>query len=70
MREEFRCGSLASFVRTHSTLLWTYPLTQPGIRDDKSPDMSTTPEQVASMYRAQAMATQSARGKDDEDEFW
>ncbi|EDP44109.1 hypothetical protein MGL_1506 [Malassezia globosa CBS 7966] len=40
------------------------------IRDDKSPDMSTTPEQVASMYRAQAMATQSARGKDDEDEFW
>mgnify|MGYP002716187996 FL=1 len=38
------------------------------IRDDKTPDMSTTPEQVASMYRAQ-VAT-SARIDDDADEFW
>lgn len=38
------------------------------IRDDKTPDMSTTPEQVASMYRAQAAT--STRIDDDQDEFW
>lgn len=53
-------ASPASYVRR---------CTNAGIRDDKTPDMSTTPDQVASMYRAQAMASQS-KPKDDEDEFW
>jgi len=44
--------------------------TDAGIRDDKTPEASTSPEQVASMYRAQAVANQGARGIDDDDGFW
>lgn len=39
------------------------------IRDDKTPEESTSPEQVAQMYRAQAVASKN-RVRDDEDDFW
>ncbi|WFD43080.1 hypothetical protein MPSI1_001732 [Malassezia psittaci] len=40
------------------------------IRDDKVPEQSTAPEQIAQMYRAQAVASKKQRGRDDEDDFW
>lgn len=40
------------------------------IRDDKTPEESTSPEQIAQMYRAQAVASKKQRGRDDEDDFW
>ncbi|WFD01468.1 hypothetical protein MOBT1_000132 [Malassezia obtusa] len=39
------------------------------IRDDKTPEESTSPEQIAQMYRAQAVASKKQRGRDDEDDF-
>ncbi|KAK0569384.1 ATP-dependent DNA ligase Cdc17 [Tilletia horrida] len=41
------------------------------IRDDKGPEDSTTPEQIETMYRAQATASKGRQGAaDDDDGFW
>ncbi|PWN41603.1 ATP-dependent DNA ligase [Ceraceosorus guamensis] len=40
------------------------------IRDDKDPDDSTSPEQIASMYRAQATTNKSGGKGEAEDDFW
>ncbi|KIY52715.1 ATP-dependent DNA ligase [Fistulina hepatica ATCC 64428] len=43
------------------------------IRDDKDPDDATGPEQIADMYKSQALAQSSGKGKkgnDDGDDFW
>lgn len=38
------------------------------VRDDKGPEDSTSPEQVAEMYRAQAVLQQQGTGKADADD--
>lgn len=40
------------------------------LRDDKTAEESTGPEQIAQMYRAQAVASKKTRGGDDDDGFW
>lgn len=40
------------------------------IRDDKEPEDSTSPEQIADMYRAQASAAKGGGGLGNEDDYW
>lgn len=39
------------------------------VRDDKAPEETTAPQQIASMYRAQATAG-GAGAHDEEDDYW
>ncbi|WFD32227.1 hypothetical protein MSPP1_003271 [Malassezia sp. CBS 17886] len=40
------------------------------IRDDKTPEASTTPEQIAAMYRAQATTGRRGGAGEEDDGFW
>ena len=40
------------------------------VRDDKTPEESTSPEQIEAMYRSQVVNSSKAKGGDDDDGFW